>query len=321
MKKANLYLLLGFLAFLFGSCKSTQNKVANETPSASTVPLADPYILYHEGVYYAYGTHSNEGIEVWTSKDLHTWEVPLGKKSHVALHKDNSWGDRWFWAPEVYLINGKFYMYYSAEEHLCVATSDSPLGPFVQQKQQPMMEEKSIDGSLFIDDDGKAYFFFVRFNDGNNVWVAEMSEDYLSFKPETMRHCIHVDQPWEEVWPRVNEGPFILKKGDTYYMTYSANSYECKQYGIGCATATDIMGEWKKYEDNPIYQSPGTLVGVGHHAFFKDKKGNLRIAFHAHNNDQKIHPRLMYISTARFKKVKGKYRLVIDENYTSPQLK
>ena len=33
---------------------------------------------------------------------------------------------------------------------------------------------------------------------------------------------------------------------------------------------------------------------------FKDKEGQLRIVFHAHNNQEKIHPRHMYISSVRF---------------------
>ena len=31
------------------------------------VPLGDPFILLHNGTYYAYGTHSDEGIEVYIS--------------------------------------------------------------------------------------------------------------------------------------------------------------------------------------------------------------------------------------------------------------
>ncbi len=39
----------------------------------SHVPLADPFIYYENGVYYAYGTHSLEGFEVYTSKNLKEW--------------------------------------------------------------------------------------------------------------------------------------------------------------------------------------------------------------------------------------------------------
>ncbi len=57
-----------------------------------------------------------------------------------------------------------------------------------------------------MDDDGTPYLSFVRFNDGNNVWIAELEKDLITLKKETMRPCIHVSQAWEEVWPRVNEG-------------------------------------------------------------------------------------------------------------------
>src|SRR5690606_3172737 len=141
-------------------------------------------------------------------------------------------------APEVYAINGKFYMYYSANEHICVAISESPLGPFRQEVKQPMLEgEKAIDNSLFIDKDGKPYLFFDRFNDGLNIWVAELEPDLQTMKPNTMRPCIHVSQQWETIWPRVNEGAFVIEHEGTYYLTYSANSYESPFYGIGFATA------------------------------------------------------------------------------------
>ena len=46
-------------------------------------------------------------------------------------------------------------------------------------------------------------------------------------------------------------------------MTYSANSYESPFYGIGCATATDLMGTWTKYEENPLLQKPGDWLEWG----------------------------------------------------------
>ena len=99
----------------------------------------------------------------------------------------------------------------------------------------------------------------------------------------------------EEVWPRVNEGPFVIKRNGIYYMTYSANSYESPFYGIGCATATDLMGTWTKYEENLLLQKPGELVGVGHSATFTDKAGKLRLVFHAWIKTQEhIHPRHVY---------------------------
>ncbi len=275
----------------------------DETPKfvfTPGVPLADPYILNYGDTCYAYGTHADDGIEVYTSTDLTNWK----KASQLALNNADTWGDRWFWAPEVYYIEKykKFFMYYTSDEHICVATSTSPRGPFKQVTQQPMIStEKCIDVSLYIDDNGKPYVFFVRLlNTGSEVWVAELADDLMTIKTSTMKQCIAVSQPWEQVWGRVNEGPFVVKRNGTYYLSYSANSYESQLYGVGYATASSPMGPWTKSATNPILQKPGNLVGVGHHAIFTDKAGKMRIVFHAHYNQYNIHPRAMYISDITF---------------------
>jgi len=255
--------------------------------------------MLYRNIYYAYGTNAEDGIEVYTSDDLIHWE----KAQTLALHKKDTWGERWFWAPEVYYIKRekKFFMYYSADEHICVATSDSPLGPFIQDLKQPMIaDEKCIDNSLFIDDDGKPYLYFDRFNDGLNIWVVALNDDLKTIRKSTLTKCIHVSQPWEKVCPRVNEGAFVIKHKGIYYMTYSGNSYESPFYGVGYATAKSPMGPWTKYVKNPILQKPDSLIGVGHSAMFNDKDKHLRIVFHAHNNQKKIHPRCMYIAGVQF---------------------
>ena len=317
--KTNLFITI--FIFLFFACQSKDAGDNAPEPSKVLVPLADPFILLYDGVYYAYGTGAEEGIEVMTSDDLKLWKRAANNENRLALHKNDSYGEKWFWAPEVYFVNGKFYMYYSAEEHMCVAVSDSPLGPFKQTEKKPMLEgEKTIDNSLFIDDDGTPYLFFDRFNDGLNIWVAELEPDLMTIKTETLHPCIHVSQEWEEVWPRVNEGAFVVKHDGVYYMTYSANSYESQFYGIGCATATNIMGEWKKYSDNPLLQKPGDLVGVGHSSMFTDKDGNLKIVFHAHRDTSNIHPRNMFITSVNFENQDGVQKMVIDPNYQTPHL-
>jgi len=323
MGKIVLTCLLVSLLVQFSSCHEgdPQQLVDESESEIPKVPLGDPFIMLYDGKYYAYGTYSPNGIAVFVSDDLQTWSKPEEATGGLALNKKDVWADRWFWAPEVYHVNGRFYMYYSADEHICVATSDSPLGPFKQDTYKPMIEnEKCIDNSLFIDDDGKPYLLFDRFNDGLNIWVAELEDNLIDIKAETMKPCIHVSQTWEEVWPRVNEGAFVIKHNGTYYLTYSANSYESQFYGIGVATAINIDGPWVKYNGNPIYQKPGDLVGIGHSAIFTDKEGNLRIVFHAHNSKTKIHPRHMYISNVKFQNVNGNDVMVIDENFITPVL-
>jgi len=316
-------LLVCLICFLpLHACGQNDAKEQRPTDNVTPVALGDPFILYHQGLYYAYGTQSPDGIVVFTSEDMIHWSVPILEHGQLALYKNDVWGERWFWAPEVYSVNGKFYMYFSADEHICVATSNSPLGPFIQDNKAPIREEKSIDNSLFIDDDGKAYMYFVRFNDGNNIWVAEMTDDLQGIKSETLAHCFSVSQRWEEVQARVNEGPFVIKHKGLYYMTYSANHFESQKYGVGYATAESPMGPWSKYEHNPILQSPGELVGAGHSALFYNEEGELFKVFHAHRDIQNIHPRKMYISKVSFKANNaGADIMEIDTEYLIPVLK
>ena len=106
MKKNFICMYLFLLATLAScqSCSSDYKDVDDIVVEGVETPvlLGDPFIMLHDGTYYAYGTHADEGIEVYTSDDLKTW-----KYKGMALQKKDVWADRWFWAPEVYEVNGK----------------------------------------------------------------------------------------------------------------------------------------------------------------------------------------------------------------------
>jgi len=277
------------IALLFVSCSSLKsNKV-------SDLPLADPFILLYDNRYFAYGTSTDEGFEVYHSDNLQSWK----KHKHLLLKKEDSFGSKWFWAPEVYYNakTSKFFLFYSAEEHICVATADSPLGPFTQANKSPMRAEKGIDSSLFIDEDGKAYLYFVRFTDGNVIWVAELEDDWQTIKEETLTKCIDAStQPWEKALGKVAEGASVIKRNGIYFLIYSSNDFRSPDYGVGFATANSPTGPWVKDTDNPILQRPEKdLVGTGHGAYFADKRGKLKYVFHAHKDSSQVNPRLLYI--------------------------
>ncbi len=266
----------------------------------SQIPLADPYILLDGDTYYAYGTHDATGIHCYSSNDLRSW-----KDEGQALNKNNTTETQWFWAPEVYHIKDKYIMYYSANEHLYAATADSPKGPFRQvdtyQMNNLLGSEKCIDSSVFFDDNGKVWLFFVRFNDGNCIWQCQLGEDCITPVAGTLRKCFAVSQSWEQKMGRVNEGPNVIKHGRYYYLTYSGNDYRSLDYGVGYAMTTNIAsGSWNKYAANPILCRRDELVGTGHHSLFTDKEGILRIVFHSHNSAENVHDRLMYIGTVQF---------------------
>ncbi len=266
----------------------------------SQIPLADPYILLDGGKYYAYGTHDASGIRCYSSDDLRVW-----KYEGQALSAGNTTETRWFWAPEVYHLGDKYIMYYSGNEHLYAATSTSPKGPFKQvgsyQMEGLIGDEKCIDSSVFFDEDGTAYIFFVRFTDGNCIWQAKLDTDYITPIPGTMKKCFTVSQEWEKKMGRVCEGPNIIKYKRQYFLTYSGNDYRSQDYAVGYATTSNIKnGTWTKYQSNPILRRWDDLVGTGHHSIFTDKEGKMRIVFHSHNSAEEVHDRLMYIGTLEF---------------------
>ena len=268
----------------------------------NTLPIADPHVLYHNGKYYAYGTRIN-GFEVYISEDLEHWR----RNESLALPPENSWGTRWFWAPEVYYIASKnrFFMFYSVDEHICVASATRPEGPFVQDERRPIVpNEKGIDTSLFIDDDGTPYLYYVRFTDGNVIWVAEMNDDLKSIKSETLTRCITASEPWERIQGKVAEGPSILKRGNTYYLIYSANHFESKDYAVGYATSNSPMGPWIKYSGNPILRrdkpAASGLTGTGHGTPFMTADGSYKYIYHAHGSNISVGPRTSYINDLNF---------------------
>lgn len=305
---------LTFITALILALCFTASSVAQSAQSNARIKLADPFILLDNGTYYAYGTHNRNGIEYYTSNDLKQW-----KYGGLALHKNDSYGEKWFWAPEVHLVNGIYYMFYTAEERCCVATSTSPRGPFVQEELKPMIDGfKNIDNTLFIDDDGTPYMFYVRVGSPFKICAVELERDLKSIKAGATTVCITPTQSWEKKQGRVNEGPSIIKHNGLYYMLYSGNGYKSHEYGIGCATAKSIKGPWRKSQLNPIFQLPGDLVGVGHGAPFYDKKGRLHYVFHAHNSYENVHPRCMYITRASFKRNKKQDEIYISNKYFTP---
>ncbi|MGV3540068.1 MAG: glycoside hydrolase family 43 protein [Rufibacter sp.] len=280
--------------------------------------MADPFILRSGNKYYLYGTDAkgvNQGFKVYESTDLVNWSNPVGvHEGGRALDKSNSWGTKGFWGAEVYERNGKFYMYYTVEEHLAIATSDSPLGPFVQQEKKPVRPVKEIDPHLFVDDDGKAYMYYVSFeNKSNDIYVVQMNDDWLTPKEETKTRCIWFTQPWENAdpkyakWP-VTEGSAVLKHKGTYYLFYTGNHFLSPNYAVGYATSKSPFGPWEKYEGNPILQQTPNLRGTGHNSFVKAPNNELIMVYHSHKDTNKVAPRKMAIDRCEWVKnpVKGK---------------
>ncbi len=261
--------------------------------------LPDPFVIRHEGMYYAYGTNApGEGYRVFSSPDLVHWT-----DRGFAFHKtESSWGRQHFWAPCVVARNGKFYLFYSSHgpvapgrssHRICVAQADSPLGPFVDLKA-PLLDvgKAVIDAHVLIDDDNKAYLYYaldISENGVSELYVVPLSDDLMHVVGSPI-FCTRPDAEWEgKEW---NEGPFVFKWQDTYIMMYSARGFFDPLYALGFATADKPTGPWKKSPQNPILRKTDRVSGPGHNSVIASPDGKeLFCAYHIHRKLEGGHER------------------------------
>lgn len=269
--------------------------------------IGDPFIVNSGEHYYMYATSfDTEGFKVWKSDDMEDWKC-LG----ACLDLSNSWTCQDYWAPEVIYHSGKYIMHYTARRkadeslRIGVAVSDKPEGPFEDVYKGPMFDlgYAAIDGHVFIDEDGKAYFYYSKDCSENyvsenvrasEICVCRLSDDLLKlvgepitlFGPSEAYDSVMVgDQQW-------NEGPYVLKQDGAYYMTYSANFYASRDYCICVARAENPMGPFEK-TGAPILNCTAVendFSGPGHNAFFKDEQGKLKMTFHIHTYENEPSP-------------------------------
>ena len=259
---------------------------------------AEPGVLKVDGKYYCYSTSAPIGYYVYVSEDLVHW-------TNEGLCMGEAWGlsrSGYYWAPEVVRrADGKYVMVASVEEHLGFATADSPLGPFIPEKSWTF--DKTIDGHIFLDEDGHGYLFCVSWREGHDygIWAYALEDDLVTVKAETEVQVISPTDAWEQVSGRVTEGPFVLKHNGKYYLTYSGNGYDAKEYAVGYAIADSPLGPYKKYAANPILSYTSKLYGPGHHSFTVSPDGEeLIIVYHTHASTTAVHPRTICIDRARF---------------------
>lgn len=292
-------------------------KVKEIKMDGEPITLADPTIFYDDGIYYLYGTGAPDGFPVYRSSDLANWEGPIGRAANGhALHKDDAFGTQGFWAPQVFKHKNRFYMAYTANEQIAIASSDSPLGPFKQDTKQALNgPTKQIDPFVFFENN-KIYIYFVRLQEGNRIYGGELATDLSHIKEESVKACLHASDSWENTaqasWP-VTEGPTVIKHQGLYYLLYSANDFRNPDYAVGYATATNPLGPWKKHKGNPIISRE--LIGqegTGHGDLIKDKEGKWHYVFHTHFDKGQVAPRKTALIDLQFEDSKNSPTIQVD---------
>ena len=286
-------------SFLLSCCTENNAEAAGEE-----ITFADPTIFVENGKYYLTGTCGTNtiGFKLLESTDLANRTACKADSTHFILKKgDNSVGEWGFWAPQIYRHGDKYLLFYTANEQVAVAKSDSITGHYTQSTIRPIDgSEKNIDPFLFKDDDGSYYLYHVRFDNGNYLWSARYDIETDSIDHASLVRCFGLTDAWEKTddgrWSPVMEGPTVMKLDGTYYLFYSANHCLNQDYAVGYATAPSPQGPWTKYAGNPIIHKRRVgEPGSGHGDIFKGLDGKPYYVYHVHNNDSVVAPRLTRI--------------------------
>jgi beta-xylosidase len=269
--------------------------------------MADPTILFHKDLYYLYGTgggNHDDGFKVFTSKDRIHW-----RDGGYVLRKGEAFGTKGFWAPQVFEYNKKFYMAYTANEQIAIASAETPMGPFRQKNLAPLSSKVRMIDPFILIENNHVYLYHVRLENGNRIFVADLNKDLTAVDESSLSECIHAEPGWEDTrnaeW-KVAEGPTVVRRGKWYYLFYSANDFRNPDYAVGYATAVSPRGPWEKNPANPIISEK--LIGVpgtGHGDVFSLGNGHIGYVFHTHFKAEKVSPRKTAVVELTFKKQKS----------------
>ncbi len=256
--------------------------------------VADPFILRVGKTYYAYSTEvANVQTPVRRSTDLVNWQY-VGD----ALPVLPGWAQGGFtWAPEVMPVGNGYVMYYTARDGasgrqcIGVATSTSPEGPFTDRSKEAFVCQTdlggSIDASPFVDRDGQRYLYWK--NDGNccnqftSIWVQKLSADGTKLVG-TARDLITNGALWEG---NLIEAPNVYRRGNKYYLFYSAAAYDTDTYSVGYAVGTSPTGPFRKQtRDEPWLFTKGAVSGPGGQGVVTDAAGDTWLFYHAWTTGQ-----------------------------------
>lgn len=251
------------------------------------VGLADPFVYKANGIYYMIGSHkAPDGrlLPIYKSENLKDWTFVRG-----AVHKGpaGSWNRENFWAPEVIEYQGKFYCYYTAADvphkqnignRVGVAVAASPEGPF--EDVGVVIDSASLDGSPFLDDDGRLYLYFTVENKNSKDWTRGQIR------------CVEMESPSKVKGAPVPvithlgwaEGACCLKIDGQYYLLYSTGGWRGPNYQVRAAgRGTSPFGPFVEQVEAILRQNE-FMKGTGHNCWFRGPDGDLLTAYHAWDN-------------------------------------
>jgi len=285
MEKVRLlqYLSLSGVLLCCG-CFSGQDGAEATAASSYTNPLLDhgyePWAIFENGSYY-YIQGAEDRIVLWQTSDI--TDLRNARREEVWLPKEPSNAFH-LWAPEIHRINGKWYIYFTADDgntdnhHLYAIENpaDDPFaGEFVMKGkiQTDPDDNWGIHASVF-EHRGEWYMIWSGWQfrrveaETQCIYIARMENPWTLASERVM--ISRPDREWERQWinpdgPRtaypiyVNEAPQALfgPARDKVFVVYSASGNWTPYHALGMvwadADANLLTPEsWHKV-DTPVF--------------------------------------------------------------------
>ena len=256
------------------------------------ITMRDPMIMVYDGTYYLVGTQppywdgDNQGVHLWSSKDL----VDFTDHGFI-LRREDMPEDMWcrdrFWAPELFDGNdGWFYLTFNCKnksekyyhtQSSGLARSRCVTGPYeIITRDAPINKGlgHSNDAHLFRDDNGELWFAAnIASLGGQTLHKIDPSLGELGER-------VFVGGVGDEVeWDHIGvEGACIVKRHGIYFHWYSSWT---NGYNAGVFLSDNIRGPWKKSTQNPILKDNEIWHKAGHNHSFVGLDGKDYVIFHA----------------------------------------
>ena len=188
--------------------------------------------------------HPTPFLQKMIAQMMEDWEKSGSKAEEQEQKAKDKEADLLF-APDCICHNGKYYLYFCLSDNReGVAVAECPEGPFADPVQLPC---GGIDPAVFVDDDGKAYYYWGQvFSHG-----VRLNADMISFQPEEA-----VDHLLTEEAHFFHEGSSVRKIGDTYYYVFT-DVERGKPTALGYATGKSPLGPFQ-YQGIIIDNAQGT---------------------------------------------------------------
>jgi hypothetical protein len=228
---------------------------------------ADPTMVLYKDDYYLFASKSGG---YWHSTDLINWDLITTKDLPIEDY-----------APTAVVMNDTLYFMASADKPVIYKTADPKSGKW--QIVNPSFPIGMIDPCLFVDDDGRLYFYYGCSNI-NPIYAVEL--DTKTFnpigKPKELFNSHKDKYGWERKGDYNDqpgspwiEGSWMTKHNGKYYLQYAAPGTEFKSYCDGVYVSDKPLGDYSLAANNPCSSKPeGFIAGAGHSSTFQDKYGN-----------------------------------------------